>query len=154
MARYFKRHPEWVRGRVVVDLGCGGAVAGLAAAKDGAKRVYANDIDAPALEMARLNASANLLSLQVDGSDLIERGWPEDAGLILVCDMFYEKEVSDRLLARLREARRNGIAVLIADSSRPFGPQDGVTLLEEDTVRTDWDLEGATSRKVRLMTLQ
>lgn len=154
MARWFKKHPEWVNGRVVVDLGCGGAVAGIAAAKHGAKRVYANDIDSPALEMALRNADLNQVTLQVDGADLLERGWPSDAGLILVCDLFYEKTTSDRLMDRLREARRGGIAVLIADSSRPFSPQEGVALLEEETVPTDWDLEGATSRQVRLMTLQ
>lgn len=154
MARWFHRHPEWVRGRIVLDLGCGGGVAGIAAAKDGAKRVYANDIDPPALEMCARNAEANRVHLQVDGADLLERGWPDDTGLILVGDLFYERAMSDHLIDWLRRARRGGIPVLIADSSRPFGPRTDVRLLEEVSVATDWDLEGARSRTVRLLTLE
>lgn len=154
MARWFQKHPEWVRGRIVLDLGCGGGVAGIAAAKYGAKRVYANDIDPPALEMCIRNAEANQVQLQVDGADLLERGWPGDTGLILVGDLFYERAMSDHLIDWLRRARRGGITVLIADSSRPFGPRTEVRLLEEETVATDWDLEGTRTRSVRLLTLE
>src|SRR5687768_1678933 len=115
MAAYFREHPEWVRGRIVLDLGCGGGVAGIAAAKSGAKRIYANDIDPPALEMTARNAAANDVRLAVDGSNLLERDWPGDIGLILVGDLFYERAASEALLDRLRQARRNGISVLIGD---------------------------------------
>lgn len=154
MAAYFREHPEWVRGRIVLDLGCGGGVAAIAAALSGAKRVYANDIDAPALEMTALNAAANDVQLAVDGSNLLERDWPGDIGLILVGDMFYERAASEALLDRLHHARRNGITVIIGDSSRPFGPRSGVRPLVETTVATDWDLEGVKNRAVRLLTLE
>jgi len=154
MARYFKDHPEWVRGRNVLDLGCGGGVAGIAAAKSGARRIYGNDIDPSALEMTARNAAANAVEVQLDGSNLLERGWPEDTGIILVGDLFYERTESDILFDWLQRARRNGIAVLVADSSRPFGPKTGVQVLVEEIVQTDWDLEGAVSRKVRLLTLE
>ena len=74
-------------------------------------------------------------------------------GLILVGDLFYERAASEALLDRLRQARRNGISVLIGDSSRPFGPRTGVRSLVETTVATDWDLEGVKNRQVRLLTL-
>lgn len=154
MAKYFIAHPEWVRGRNVVDLGCGGGIAGIAAAKAGARRIYSNDIDHAALEMTALNAEANSVQTVLDGSNLLERGWPGDTGVILVGDLFYEKEMSVALLDSLREARRGGIAVLIGDSSRPFGPTTGIQVLTEETVKTDWDLEGSSHRAVRLLTLE
>lgn len=154
MARYFLSRPEWVRGRNVVDLGCGGGIAGIAAAKAGARRIYSNDIDHAALEMTALNAEANGVQTVLDGSNLLERGWPEDTGVILVGDLFYEKEMSVALLDSLRKARRGGIAVLIGDSSRPFGPTTGIQVLTEETVKTDWDLEGSSHRAVRLLTLE
>jgi predicted nicotinamide N-methyase len=154
MAAFFREHPEWVRGRIVLDLGCGGGVAGIAAAKSGAKRVYANDIDPPALEMTARNARANDVHLAVDGSNLLEeRDWPGDVGLILAGDLFYERAASETLLNRLHQARRNGISVLIGDSSRPFGPRTAVRTLVETTVATDWDLEGVKNRQVRLLAL-
>lgn len=154
LAVFLERRPEWVRGRNVVDLGCGGGVAAIAAAKAGARRVCANDIDPAALEMAARNAAANGVLLHLDGADLIGSGWPEDTGVILVSDLFYEKAMSALLEERLRRALGAGISVLIADSSRPFAPKTGISLLAEERFPTDWDLEGAESRLVRLFTLQ
>ena len=153
MATYFLSHPEWVRSRNVVDLGCGGGVAGIAAAVAGARRVYGNDIDPAALEMTALNAEANGVQIALDGSNFLERGWPEDTGVILVGDLFYEKAMSEVLLDSLRRARRAGIAVLIGDSSRPFGPKTDIQILAEEEIKTDWDLEGSAVRTVRLLTL-
>lgn len=156
LARFLEAHPEWARGRIVLDLGCGGGLAAIAAAKAGAKRVYANDIDPAALEMTARNASANEVHLALDGSDLIERGWPDDVGLILAADLFYEKGASEALLTRLREARRGGVAVLIGDASRPFSPQagEGVRVLAEELLETDFDLEGVKARTTRILTLE
>lgn len=154
IARFLKERPEWVRGRNVVDLGCGGGVASLAAARAGAKRVCANDIDPAALTMTARNAAANDLLVHPDGADFLERGWPDDTGVILVGDMFYERGPSEALLDGLHRARRAGVAVLVADSSRPFAPRDGIRPLAEETVPTDWDLEGARERTVRLFTLE
>jgi predicted nicotinamide N-methyase len=37
LARVFQAEPAWVRGKSVLDLGCGGGVAGIAAAKAGVR---------------------------------------------------------------------------------------------------------------------
>jgi predicted nicotinamide N-methyase len=153
LAGFLERNPEWVRGRNVVDLGCGGGVAAIAAAKAGARRVCANDIDPVALEMTARNAAANDVLLRLDGADLIERGWPEDTGVILVSDLFYERAMSTALEERLRRSLREGLSVLVADSSRPFAPRTGIRLLAEERFPTDWDLEGRDSRLVRLFTM-
>ncbi|MDH3646287.1 MAG: 50S ribosomal protein L11 methyltransferase [Gammaproteobacteria bacterium] len=53
-----------LRGRTVLDYGCGSGILGLAAAALGAKRVYALDIDDQALIATRDNASNNGLAAQ------------------------------------------------------------------------------------------
>lgn len=153
MAANLGAHPEWAEGKAVVDFGCGGGVAGLAAAKAGAKRVIANDIDPAALAMAERNAALNGLILETEESNLLERSPDPEWDMILVADLFYEKSVADPMLAWLRRAMAQGARVLIADASRPFAPQSGIRVLAEAAYPTDMDLEGSTERKVRLLEL-
>ena len=62
VARYILDNPELVRGRSVLDVGSGCGVAALAAAKAGAARVCANDIDPLAAVAFLANADACGLS--------------------------------------------------------------------------------------------
>lgn len=55
------REPGLVRGRRVLDLGCGAGVAGIAAALAGAAEVVLADRDPAAAECAALSARASLL---------------------------------------------------------------------------------------------
>jgi predicted nicotinamide N-methyase len=63
LARWVLDHPELVRGRRVLDFGCGGGVAGLAAARAGAGAVLFADVDPLAAVAARLNAEHAMGSL-------------------------------------------------------------------------------------------
>jgi len=54
------REPELVRGKRVLDLGCGAGVAGIAAALAGASEVVLADRDGAAAECAALSAKASL----------------------------------------------------------------------------------------------
>lgn len=152
-ASWLGRNPERVAGRTVVDIGCGGGLAGIAAARAGAARVIANDIDGAALEMARRNAAANGVSLILAGGNLLDTPPSREWGVLLVADLFYEKSVADPMMAWLRAARRQGSLVLIADANRPFGPRTGVRVLAEARYPTDIDLEGSANRPVRLLEL-
>lgn len=140
-----------VRGKSVLDLGCGGAVAGIAAALGGAREVLANDIDPVAIHLAGLNAAANGVELAFDQRDLSVEGFPPSVELILVADMFYEKVPSERMLPRLAEARSRGVRVLLADGGRSFAPREGVEVLAEHTVDVHDELEGRPQRHVRLL---
>lgn len=62
VARYILDNPEVVRGRSVLDVGSGCGVAALAAARAGAARVCANDIDPLAAVAFLANADACGLS--------------------------------------------------------------------------------------------
>ncbi|MBW8888798.1 MAG: methyltransferase [Fibrobacteres bacterium] len=152
-AAYLGKHPETAAGKVVLDFGCGGGVAALAAAKAGATRVIANDIDTAALAMAERNAALNGLTLDIEDGNLLTRPPNPEWNVILVADLFYEKSVAGPMLDWLRRALSQGSRVLIADACRPFAPQAGVRLLAEETYATDVDLEGSEARKVRLLEL-
>src|SRR5690242_3601772 len=55
LARYFLDRPQTVKGLRVLDIGTGGGVVALAAAKAGARSVVANDVDANAMAAVALN---------------------------------------------------------------------------------------------------
>ena len=151
--RLFATDPARVRGRVVLEIGCGGAAAALAASLAGAARVIANDTDPIALHVARLNAAANGITLEFDDRNQASTGLDESAAVILVADLFYERAPAARLLEALRQAAGRGIEVLVADAGRPFAPRSGVALLATETVTVNDDLEGTSQRTVRLLRL-
>lgn len=113
LARFLLDHPEWARGQRVVDLGCGSGIAGLAAARGGAREVIALDLDPVAREATRRNARHNGLRLET-ASEL-----PDAWDLLLAADVLYETGLRDWLLG---PARHRG-AILIADPQRPGTPR-------------------------------
>jgi len=109
LAAFLEERPQWVRGRRVLDLGCGSGVAGIAAALAGAARVIACDLDPVALAATRCNARRNGVHLALL-SDLDQLDEPVD--VVLVADVLYDRE-NLPLLARLVELAPQ---VLLADS--------------------------------------
>jgi predicted nicotinamide N-methyase len=59
LARYILDHPEAVAGRDVLDIASGSGLVAIAAAKAGARRVTAADIDPYAIAAIGLNAALN-----------------------------------------------------------------------------------------------
>jgi predicted nicotinamide N-methyase len=153
LARVLQAEPAWVRGKTVLDLGCGGGVAGIAAARAGAARVIAHDIDPVALAIAAKNATANAVDLTSECTSVLHGPCSEDTQCILVGDLFYERAAAATLWTWLRMARGRGVQVLIADASRPFAPTTGVRHLREERLATAWAWEGTHERTVRLLTL-
>ena len=134
-----------------MDLGCGGAVACIAAAKAGASKVTANDIDPIALAIARQNSARNRVRLHFDSENRIETGSRGQAQLILCSDFFYEKVESLALAGLLETWRDRSATILIADSGRAFAPKDYREVLWEQGVDVDSDLEGREKRTVRIL---
>jgi predicted nicotinamide N-methyase len=109
LARMLFRHPEWVRGKSIVDLGTGSGVVAIAAARCGAARVIACDNDPLALAAARANAALNDAELEfVTELDAID----DAAELLLLADVLYDN-TNLPLVDRVVHRHRN---VLIADS--------------------------------------
>jgi predicted nicotinamide N-methyase len=153
LARVLQAEPAWVRGKTVLDLGCGGGVAGIAAIRAGAARATAHDRDPVALAVAAQNATANAVTLTLERTPLLHGPCSTGTQCILVGDLFYERAEAAVLEAWLRTARGRGVEVLIADASRPFAPTAGVRCLREECLATAWDVEGTPERTVRLLTL-
>lgn len=106
---WLARHPEWVRGKRVLDLGAGSGVAAIAAARTGAAQVVACDLDPLALAACRANAALNGVELTYSSDLDAER---RDFDLAIVADVLYDRSnlpLLDRVLEHASE-------VLVADS--------------------------------------
>lgn len=66
MMKFMLDHEDRIRGKVVLDMGCGTGVLGILAAKMKAEKVYAIDIDAVAAQSAFDNAWKNRVSKTVE----------------------------------------------------------------------------------------
>jgi predicted nicotinamide N-methyase len=140
-----------VAGKRVLDIGCGGGVVSIAAAKAGALEVIANDIDPVALYIAGQNAGANKAVLRFDRNDLLAAGPFPDVDVIFAGDMFYNKVLAGRLLPVLRTACEKGTAVYAGEPGRDYAPKEGFEVVCEKVVPTDKDLEGVSERRVRIL---
>lgn len=130
LARFVLDRPETVRGRRVLDLGCGSGLVGIAAAKAGAASVLAADIDGYAVVATALNAEANGLGLETVCMDLTAGPAPA-VDLILAGDVFYDPEPAVRVEPFLARCRAAGISVLIGDPRRAPLPQERLKMLAE-----------------------
>lgn len=151
LARFLLKQPDLVRGREVIELGCGGAVACIAAAKAGARKVTANDVDPVALSIARQNSAQNRVSLHFDSENRIESGSIGQAQLLLCSDFFYAKGESLVLAGLLEKWREHSVTILIGDSGRAFVPKNYREVLWEQGMNVDSDLEGKERRTVRIL---
>jgi predicted nicotinamide N-methyase len=152
LARHVLDHPEVVRGRAVVDVGCGGAIVGIAAALAGAGTVTAIDLEVFAIETARLNAAANRVALTLEEADPIgtDGGWD----VVLIGDLWYEPELASRLAPWLRSLAARGAVVLTGDPGRAHLPSVGLVELARYEVATTEDLEDVTTKSVRVLRLE
>jgi predicted nicotinamide N-methyase len=108
LARYLLDHPEEVRGRHVVDFGAGSGIAGIAAARAGARSVTAVDTDPAALCACAANARLNSVEIELASA------LPERWDLLLAADVLYDADAR----ARLREPIAAGARILIGDPER------------------------------------
>jgi predicted nicotinamide N-methyase len=109
LARWLLAEPHWVKGKRVLDFGCGSGVVAVAAALAGAAFVVACDID----PLARAAASANRQLNQVDYA--VKGDWNDfDDGfdLVIAADVLYDREN----LPLLQQFLQRAPEVLVADS--------------------------------------
>jgi predicted nicotinamide N-methyase len=139
-ARLLLDRPELARGRRVLDFASGSGISAIAAAKAGAARVVATEIDAFAVAALALNAALNGVTLDIFEGDILGSP-PTDWDLILAGDVCYEKPMADRTIAWLDLAVAQGIEVLIADPGRAYLPKSGLSEIARHDVPTPLDLE-------------
>ena len=150
LARYLLDHSELVKGKKILEIGCGGAVTSISAKRSGALQVTANDIDPITLAVARKNALANLGEILFDETNWIGRKDPPQVDLVLIADFFYLKTDSLLLTARLHEWKSQGLEIIIADGGRAFVPDLPGKILHTQDLAVNQDLEGKNQRQVKI----
>jgi predicted nicotinamide N-methyase len=153
LARYVLDHPQLVAGQGVVDFAAGSGIVAIAAAKAGAARVLAADIDPFCAAAVALNAQANGVAVEFTADDLLDAPPPAWAGVILAGDICYEKPLAERVMAWLGAARAAGATVLIGDPGRSYFPRVGLTKLAEYQVPTTRELEDMEVKKTAVWEL-
>lgn len=148
LARYVMDNPDIVAGRHVLDFACGCAVAGIGAARAGAARVEASEIDPFAVIAARANAALNGVQIMAEEADFVgtDRGWD----VVLAGDVFYEGPGAQRIASWLDSLHARGCTVLIGDPGRTFLPKDQLEALARYDTPVSRDLEDKDVRLARV----
>lgn len=146
MARYLLDNPGLCRGRSVLDLGTGSGLAAIAAAKAGATSVLAADIDPLSLAAVKLNGEANGVQIDATAEDILARPAISQS-LVLIGDLFYERDLAERVLAFVDSAKLAGCAVMIGDPQRSYFPRDRFEKLIEYQVPVTRELEDAEIKR-------
>jgi predicted nicotinamide N-methyase len=152
LARYLLDNPALVMDKPVVDLGTGSGLAAIAAKRAGAAAVLAADIDALALVAVRVNAALNGVSIETTRDDLLA-ALPGPAAVVLVGDLFYERELAERVTAYITRAAAQGARVLIGDPQRSYFPRDRFGLAAAYQVPVTRELEDAEIKRTSVWQL-
>jgi predicted nicotinamide N-methyase len=152
LARHVLDHPDIVRGRRVLDVASGSGLVGIAAMRAGAAAATCADIDTFAGHAARLNGALNDVVLSTTETDPLEA--PADADVILVGDLFYDRDIAARLLVWLRAQSARGCEVLVGDPGRTYLPKDALEKIAEYAVPTTRMLEDAEVKRTGVWRLR
>lgn len=126
LASRLLNQPQWVRGKRILDFGCGSGVVAIAAAMAGAASVIACDNDPDALAATASNARLNEVELELAADYGAVEG---EIDMIIVADVLYDRSNLPWLTEFSQRARQ----VLVADSRirdfqlPPFRRIDGQT---------------------------
>jgi len=135
----------------VLDFASGSGLVAIAAAKAGAAKVIASDID-PFCETAiALNLEANAVEAQFLGTDCVgsDDGWD----VVLAGDVFYDKTFADRLLPWFAALRMRGAEIFVGDPGRAYLPKTGLHPLAVYQVPVTRVLEDAEVKRTTVWRL-
>jgi len=143
LARYVLDNASDVAGKRVLDLASGSGLVAIAAAKAGAAPVVAADIDGFAEAAISLNGEANGVYVDVVVHDLLDSAASATPryDVILVGDLFYERDTAARAVVFLDRHAAAGARVLIGDPGRTYLPKERLTRLAEYSVPVTRELE-------------
>ena len=143
LARYLLDNPALVAGKAVLDLGSGSGLTAIAAMRAGASRTLAADIDRVALAAVGLNALANEVAVATTAADLLAGAPDVGFGVVLVGDLFYERELAERVDRFIGAAAKAGARVLIGDPGRSYFPKGRFEKVADYRVPVTRELEDA-----------
>lgn len=146
LARYILDHPATVAGKEVLDICSGSGIVAIAAAKAGAAKIVAAEIDPFAAVSIELNAALNGVSIGVETRDMLDRtviGW----GAVLAGDICYEEPMASRAIGLLRRIAARGRLALLGDPGRAYLPREGLVELARYVVPTSREIEDREARE-------
>jgi predicted nicotinamide N-methyase len=152
LARYVLDHPELVAGKRVLDLGCGSGLTAIAPMLAGAASVLAADIDEIALVAVAVNAAENGVVIETTSADLLAAS-PAAYDVVMVGDLFYERQLADRVLAYIEKAVAGGAVVLIGDPKRNYFPTGRFTSCATYAVPVSRELEDSELKQTTVWRL-
>lgn len=148
LARYLLDNSAIVAGKSVYDLASGSGLVGIAAKLAGADQVVAVDIDPFAIAAITLNAASNGVELATHQGNII--GQDLQADVLLVGDLFYEREIAEPLFAWLQQCQERGVRVLIGDPGRTYLPKDKLQELACYQIEVSRELEDQDIKATRV----
>jgi predicted nicotinamide N-methyase len=146
LARYILDHPDVVAGRSVLDFGSGSGLVAIAAARAGADRVLAAEIDNFAASAIAENAALNAAEVAITTIDMLDRTdlpWE----VVTAGDVCYEQPMAGRVTAWLRGLAGDRRLVLLGDPGRAYLPVDGLRERARYMVPTSRELEDRETRE-------
>jgi predicted nicotinamide N-methyase len=152
LARYVLDHPEIVRGKSVLDVASGSGLVAIAAMKASAASALAVDIDAFAAHAAQLNSALNDVTVETSDADPV--GQPTNAEIILVGDLFYDRDLAPRVLEWLIAQQNAGKTVLIGDPGRTYLPRDKLEQIAAYDIPVTRALEDAEVKRAAVWRLK
>jgi predicted nicotinamide N-methyase len=152
LARYLLDNRDVVRDRDVLDVASGSGLIAIAAMQAGAKSAIAVDIDAFASEAAKLNAALNNATIEISDADPV--GKPTLCDLILVGDLFYDRDLAPRVLDWLITLQDQGKQVLIGDPGRTYLPRDKLEQIAAYNIPVTRALEDAEIKRAAVWKLK
>ncbi len=145
LARYLLDNPQIVAGRAVLDFGAGSGLVAIAAAKAGAARVTAAEIDPFAAAAIAVNAALNGVAIEVAATDLLDDDG-DGAAVVTAGDVCYEHAMAERAVGWLRRRAARGATVLLGDPGRTYLPRSGLRERARYVVPTSRELEDRERR--------
>jgi predicted nicotinamide N-methyase len=145
LAGFLAERTETVAGKFVLDFASGSGLVAIAAAKAGAARVEASEIDDFALTAIEMNARENDVTIDVRSGDLVGRddGWD----VVLAGDISYQREMAEATTAWLEGLAARGADVLIGDPGRAYLARDRLECVAEYRVPVTRALEDADIKR-------
>jgi predicted nicotinamide N-methyase len=145
LTRFLMDHPDWVKGKTVLDFAAGSGLSAIGAAKAGAAKVQAAEIDDFAIAAIGLNARINGVAIDLVREDVVgvEPRWD----VVLAGDVCYERRMAERVIAWFRALASRGVAILLGDPGRAYLPQSGLLELARYQVPTSLELEDRIVRE-------
>jgi predicted nicotinamide N-methyase len=151
LARYILDNPEAVAGKTVLDVASGSGLVAIAAARAGAVRVIANDIDPFCAAAVRLNAAINNADVDFLPGDLV--GTDRDWDVVLAGDVFYSRPMAEAFIDWFAMLAARGASVLVGDPGRSYLPRQRLKELATYQVPVTRDLEDAEVKRTTVWTL-